>query len=180
MSKTLSVLVAILQFWIISPTVSADEIIKCRTPAGRIIYSDVPCEKQGAKPAGLVDASPNVVGAVKPSQVDARQSLGNTVTTTQQTTAQTTSTTTRKDPEERRRRERELGIILDSMVSTYEQKTAAQDELANIARYGVCLLTDEQRRRRNGAYDDLGSIVQARRSPAFVVLSQLLASCERG
>ncbi len=180
MSKTLSVLVATLQFWIISPTVSADEIIKCQTPAGRIIYSDVPCEKQGAKPAGVVDATPNVVGAIKSRPVDNRQSAGSTVTTTQQTTVQTTSTATRKDPEERRRRERELGLILDSIVSTYEQKTAARNELSNIASLGVCILTDEQRMRRNGAYNDLGSIVQSRRSPAFAVLSQILATCERG
>ena len=49
MRKIILFLVANFQFWIIAPTVNADEIIKCKTPAGRIIYSDVPCAKQGAK-----------------------------------------------------------------------------------------------------------------------------------
>lgn len=173
-------LIAIFQFWIISPTVSADEIIKCRSRTGRTIYSDVPCETQGASSLGMVNASPNGVGVLKPTPVDTRLSAGSAVTKAPESPARAVSKTPHKDPEERRRRERELGLMLNSMVSTYEQKEAARNELSNIASLGVCILSDEQLKRRDGAYAALGSLVEARRPPAFTVLRQILASCERG
>ena len=49
----------ILQLWLISPLVSADEIVKCRSRTGQLIYSDAPCENffgiAGA-PKSIMDA----------------------------------------------------------------------------------------------------------------------------
>ena len=44
---------------------NAQEIIKCHSPRGQIIYSDVPCEKLGAKSIGTVDATPNEVDGIR-------------------------------------------------------------------------------------------------------------------
>jgi len=53
---------AIFLLWLIAPPVSAEVIVKCLSRTGEVIYSDVPCEKQGALPDGTVNASPNGYG----------------------------------------------------------------------------------------------------------------------
>jgi len=63
----------ILQLWLISPLVSADEIVKCRSRTGQLIYSDAPCEKQSASRIGTVDGSPNQVPGIKRPRVEADQ-----------------------------------------------------------------------------------------------------------
>lgn len=50
---------AILLLWLIAPPASAGIIVKCLSHTGEVLYSDVPCEKQGAIPDGTVNASPN-------------------------------------------------------------------------------------------------------------------------
>jgi aspartyl protease family protein len=62
----------ILLLWLISSLVSADEIVKCRSGTGQVIYSDVPCERQSASPIGTVNASPNSASEIKrlPTDVD--------------------------------------------------------------------------------------------------------------
>ena len=83
-----------------------------------------------------------------------------------------------RDQAARAQRENELNNFLISLVATSEQKAAAQEELAVIARRGgVCKTTEDQEKRR-GLYDDLGSIVEARRLAAQGPLSALLNLCE--
>jgi len=64
---------AILLLWLIAPPVSAEVIVKCLSPTGQVIYSDVPCEKQGAVPDGTINASPNGFGGTSRPQVGADQ-----------------------------------------------------------------------------------------------------------
>ena len=157
---------------------AASEVYKCQAPTGQTVYSDVPCSKLGAKPVGVVDTSPNVIPARRPPQArsyaPARQ--GNAVAAPLPTATQSRPA---RDLEARRQRENELNNFLIGLASTYEQKSAAQEELSLIAaRGGVCKLTDEQRKTRNGLYNDLGSLVQANRLAARGPLSALLRACE--
>jgi len=64
--------------WLASSLASAADVVKCRTNTGRVIYSDVPCEKQGAATTGTVDTSPNEVGGVgrPPAQAPGGKSSG--------------------------------------------------------------------------------------------------------
>jgi hypothetical protein len=162
--------------------VSAADIIKCRSRTGQIIYSDVPCEKQGASSIGTVDATPNVVGAIRPTQPEPQGAATSDAAKAPDSSQRAISTNKPRvrDAEALRIREHELGVITQSMVSTPEQKSAAQEELASIRTLGVCKLTNEQRTRRDGAYSDLGSLVKERRLRARGVISQILSTCERG
>jgi clan AA aspartic protease (TIGR02281 family) len=64
---------AMLLLWLVAPSVSAEVIVKCLSHTGEVIYSDVPCEKQGALPDGTINASPNGFGGTRFPQVGANQ-----------------------------------------------------------------------------------------------------------
>jgi clan AA aspartic protease (TIGR02281 family) len=59
--------------WLIAPPASAGVIVKCLSHTGEVIYSDVPCEKQGASPDGIINASPNGFGGTMRPEVGASQ-----------------------------------------------------------------------------------------------------------
>jgi hypothetical protein len=156
----------------------ADDIIKCRSPRGQIIYSDVPCEKLGAKSIGTVDATPNEVDGIRRAPVAPLPSplyspaanSNNSGVGIQARPA---------DVKARERRQHELGLIINGLTTTPEQKRAAHEELASIGAFGTCNLTESDRKRRDGLYSDLGSLVPQRRAAAFGSLRALLSSCEK-
>jgi len=43
---------------------NATEVFRCKARGGQILYSNEPCEKQGAVQAGVVDTTPNIVGGI--------------------------------------------------------------------------------------------------------------------
>lgn len=156
----------------------AQEITKCRSARGQIIYSDVPCEKMGAKAIGTVDATPNDVDGIRrPPAAPATSppyspavSASNSGVRAQPKAA---------DVKARQQRQHELSLIINRMTTTPEQKQAAHEELASIGAFGTCNLSESDRKRRDGLYSDLGSLVQQRRSAAFGSLRALLARCEK-
>jgi hypothetical protein len=160
-----------------APAAQAEDIIKCRSPRGQIIYSDVPCEEL-AKSIGTVDATPNEVDGIRraPVAVPASPlycppaSSSNSGVGTQARPA---------DVKARERRQHELGLIINGLTTTAEQKRAAHEELASIGAFGTCNLSESDRKRRDGLYSDLGSLVLPRRAAAFAPLRALLSSCEK-
>lgn len=162
-------------------TAIAAEVFKCQSATGRTIYSDVPCSKIGARAVGIVDATPNEVPGTRRSQPNSNQAT--MPQNRQSPTIETINPTIAKparDTEARRRRENELNNFLISLASTPEQKSAAQEELATIAMHGgICKLDEEQRKKRDALYNDLGSLVIAHRRAARGPLSALLNTCER-
>ena len=64
---------AMLLLWLIAPPASAGVIVNCLSHTGEVIYSDVPCEKQGALPDGIVNASPNGFGGSRRPQIGVDQ-----------------------------------------------------------------------------------------------------------
>jgi hypothetical protein len=158
--------------------VHANDIIKCRSPRGQIIYSDMPCEKMGAKIIGTVDATPNEVDGIRRGPVatppsplySPAASSNNSGVSTQARPA---------DVKARERRQHELGLIINGLTTTPEQKQAAHEELASVGAFGTCNLSETDRKRRDGLYADLGSLVLTRRAAAFAPLRALLSSCEK-
>ncbi|MGZ5227487.1 MAG: DUF4124 domain-containing protein [Burkholderiales bacterium] len=161
------------------PTANAGEFFKCRSRTGQVLYSDVPCEKSGASLIGTVDSSPNEVDAVRRSPTEAPQGAVNSSRRAINSAESPIPKRPSQDVEARRVREHELKLILGSGTTTPEQKSAAQEELSSVAGVGVCKLNDDQRKRRDGAYADLGSLVVQRRAGALGVLREILNSCER-
>ena len=153
------------------------QVYKCAAGAGQTTNSDVPCEKIGAKPVGVVDTSPNEVSGLRRPTIN-----------TQTTVRQSTESSSRSQPQQnkperdldaRRLREVVLNNHLLSMASTREQKEAARHEQSMIsARGGVCKFIDDEARNRDGLYSDLGSIIAARRAEAKGPLYALLSSCQ--
>lgn len=153
----------------------ASEVYKCQAPTGRTVYSDVPCNKIGAKPVGVVNTTPNAVPALKIplSRSHSPAPHGNGVA------APAPPSRPARDLEARRLRENELNNFLISLASTPEQKSAAREEMTLIAsRGGVCRFSEDQRKTRDGLYNDLGSLVQSRRVAARGPLLTLLSSCD--
>lgn len=156
----------------------AGEIIKCRSQKGQIIYSDVSCDSLGAKSVGTVDATPNEVDGIRrapaappPSPLySPAANSSNSGVSTQARPA---------DVKARERRQHELGLIINGLSTTPEQKQAAHEELASIGAFGTCNLSETDRKRRDGLYSDLGSLVLSRRSAAFGPLRALLSSCDK-
>jgi clan AA aspartic protease (TIGR02281 family) len=66
---------AILMLWLIASPAGAGVIVKCLSHTGEVIYSDVPCEKQGAIPDGTVNASPNGFLGTRHPQIGADQRM---------------------------------------------------------------------------------------------------------
>lgn len=168
-----------LEFSMVSHTVGATEIVKCRSRTGQVIYSDVPCEKQGASTIGTVDATPNEVGAIRRTQPQPAQATTSYEIKAPETPARQKSGIPPRNMEALRIRERELNNFIGSLASTPELKSTAQEELTSIRSSGVCKLSDDQRKRRDGAYNDLGSLVRERRLAARGVIRQILSTCER-
>jgi hypothetical protein len=156
----------------------AEDIIKCRSPRGQIIYSDVPSEKLGAKGIGTVDATPNEVDGIRRAPVAAPPSP--LYSPAANSNSSGVSTQARPaDVKARERRQHELGLIINGLTTTREQKQAAHEELASIGAFGTCNLSESDRKRRDGLYSDLGSLVLQRRVAAFAPLRALLSSCEK-
>ena len=150
---------------------AAAELYKCRSADGPVLYSDVPCEKAGAKPIGTVTIAPGPASsAPRPSGPGAIAGPGGR--------APESKNTGPKDPEARQRREAELKAVLDNPGSSLEQKAAAQEELASIPALGVCKLSEEQRGNRDGAFSELGG-ERAGRLKARRALRDILSTCER-
>lgn len=156
----------------------AEDIIKCRSRAGQIIYSDVPCEKLGAQTIGAVDATPNEVDGIRRAPVAPLPSplYSPAVSPSGSTTA---GQPRAPDVGARQQRQHELSLIINGMTTTREQKLAAHEELAGIGASGTCKLSDADRKRRDGLYSDLGSLVPQRRAAAAGPLRALLGACER-
>jgi hypothetical protein len=155
---------------------AASEVYRCHASNGRIIYSDSPCSTIGAKPIGMVDTTPNEIPAQRPRLVNPPVRQSSSVAAS---APPATVSSPARDSEARRQRENELNNFMSSLASTYEQKSAAQEELSLIAaRGGVCKLTDDQRKTRDALYNDLGSLIQVHRVAARGPLSSLLRACE--
>jgi len=138
----------------------AAELFKCRSKNGQILYSDAACDKSGAALIGTIEQPRNPQANGQSSPGSSKRPPANL------------------NPHARRSREDELKPILENPSSTLEQKAAAQEELTSIASSGVCKLSDEERKKREEAYADLGGARQGR-AAARGVLRQMLRSCER-
>ena len=157
---------------LVSLAANAGELFKCRTQDGRILYSDVACEKSGASKIGTVDTRQMESAGKRPAP-------GDTASPAQSGDGKRSdSPNTARDPQARRVREGELTQILENSASTIEQKAAAQEELSSIAGSGVCKLTDEERQAREAAFADLAG-PRYGRAAARVTLRKILGACER-
>jgi hypothetical protein len=152
---------------------NAGELFKCRTQDGRILYSDIACEKAGASKIGTLDMSPSESGATRRTPDDASRGVKG-----RDSKPTDSSKNTARDPQARRFREGELKHILENSASTIEQKAAAQEELSSIPSSGVCKLTDEERQARESAFADLAG-ARYGRAAARAALRKILGSCER-
>lgn len=156
--------------------VALAQVYKCSARAGQTTYSDEPCEKIGAKSVGVVNATPNVVSGLRGSTTNTQTGIPKN--TDSSSIAQTQQIKTERDLDARKQREAVLNNHLLSMASTGEQKEAAKYEQTMIsARGGVCKLNDDEARKRDGLYNDLGSIIASRRADAKGPLYSLLSSC---
>jgi hypothetical protein len=163
-------LAASISLWLIPAAANAGELFKCRTQDGRILYSDIACEKAGASKIGTVDTS----------QIDGRRPPGDGSRGAQSGDGKRTDSAKNaaRDPQARRLREGELTQILENSASTIEQKAAAQEELSSIPGSGVCKLTDDERQARESAFAELAG-PRYGRAAARAALRKILGSCER-
>jgi hypothetical protein len=163
-------LAASISLWLIPAAANAGELFKCRTQDGRILYSDIACEKAGASKIGTVDTS----------QIDGRRAPGDASRGAQSGDGKRTDSAKNaaRDPQARRLREGELTQILENSASTIEQKAAAQEELSSFPGSGVCKLTDDERQARESAFAELAG-PRYGRAAARAALRKILGSCER-